>query len=129
MMGYMHRKNSLAAQRYAERRQREDQAPRLHEQVPDLTSLRLEIAERSGPAQTQPNHIRRVVIDSAPALFLVRCGDPRCVDGDHDLTPAVMRALRAHQTSFDGNDDCAGSVGSSNCARALHFDAIAEYRH
>lgn len=124
----MRRKNGIAAQRFAERRQREDQAPRLHEQVPDLTSLRLEIAEQSDVGRTQPSHIRRVVVDSAPALFLVCCGDPRCVDGEHDLTSAVMRALREHQTTFQGNDACGGSVGSSACARALHFDAVAEYR-
>jgi hypothetical protein len=120
-----HRKNSPAAQRFADRRQRENEAQRLCVQVPNLTDLRLEIEERAGVGGTK--HTRRVVIDSAPALFLVPCGDPRCIDGEHDLTPTVMRALRAKETSFAGDDDCRGSIGSSACARVLHFDAVASY--
>jgi hypothetical protein len=123
-----YRKHGAAAARFAERRRREDDAPRLSEQVPELISLRLEIEERSGVAGTQPRHIRRFVIDRAPALFLVPCGDPRCTDGEHDLTTVVMRALRARETSFQGTDGCTGSVGPGPCERVLHFDAIAEYR-
>jgi hypothetical protein len=122
-----YRKHGAAAARFAERRRREDDAPRLCDEVPNLRSLRLEIEERSGIAGTQPKHIRRFVVDRAPALFLVPCGDPRCVEGEHDLTMLVMRALRAQETCFQGTDDCAGSVGSSPCGRVLHFDAFAEY--
>jgi hypothetical protein len=124
MMNY--RKNSPAAQRFAERRRREDDAPRLCDEVPDLVSLRIEIEERSGVTGTE--HIRRFVIDRAPALFLVPCGDPRCTGGEHDLTTPVMRALRAHEKVFEGDDVCMGSVGPNPCSRVLHFDAIAEYR-
>jgi hypothetical protein len=120
------RNNSPAALRFADRRQRENDAPRLSGEVPCLMSLRLEIEERTGVGGTK--HIRRIVIGSAPALFLVPCGDPRCTDGEHDLTYAVMRALRARETSFEGTDECMGSTGSSNCGRVLHFDARAEYR-
>jgi hypothetical protein len=67
------------------------------------------------------------VVDQAPALFLVPCGDPRCADGEHDLTTTVMRALRQHETAFKGQDECRGSVGPSACSRVLHFDAVAEY--
>jgi hypothetical protein len=124
MMNY--RRNSPQAQRFAERRRREDEASRLHEVVPDLVSLRLDIEERSdGGGNT---HTRRVVVDQAPALFLVLCGDPRCTDGEHDLTSAVMRALRTHETSFHGEDECRGSVGPSPCSRVIRFDAKAEYR-
>lgn len=122
-----YRKHGAAAARFAERRRREDDAPRLCDQVPGLLSLRLDIEERSGIAGTQPKHIRRFVVDRAPALFLVPCGDPRCVDGEHDLTTLIMRALRAHETSFQGTDECTGSLGPSPCDRVLHFDAIAEY--
>ena len=41
-------KQSAAAQRAAERRERENNAPRLADEVPDLVSLHLEIEERSG---------------------------------------------------------------------------------
>jgi hypothetical protein len=123
-----YRRHGAAAARFAERRRREDDAPRLSQQVPNLASLRLEIEERTGVTETQPKHIRRFVIDRAPALFLVPCGDPRCTDGEHDLTTAVMRALRASETSFGGNDECMGTIGTSPCGRVLHFEAVAEYR-
>ena len=123
-----HRRNGPAAQRYAERRQREDEAPKLCNQVPTLTSLRLEIEERAGLGATK--YIRTFQIDHAPALFLVPCGDPRCVDGGHDLTTDVLRALRAREASFEGVDECPGSVGTnaSPCVRVVHFHGMAEYR-
>jgi hypothetical protein len=119
------RRNSLAAQRFAVRRVREDEAPKLSAQIPALSSLRLAIQEKSGAGGT--NHIRRVLVDTAPALFLVPCGDPRCTNGEHDLTRSVLHSLRAGETSFRGSDDCTGSIGSSPCLRVLHFDGTAEY--
>jgi len=119
-------RNSPQAQRFAERRRREDEAPRLREQVPNLVSLRLDIEECTGVGANA--YTRRVVIDCAPALFLVPCGDPRCIDGEHDLTTDVMRALRSRGTSFHGEEGCRGSVGPSACSRVLHFDVIADYR-
>jgi hypothetical protein len=124
--GVISRRFSPQAQRFAERRRREDDAPRLHDQVPDLLSLRLDIED--GLAVGGNKHTRRVVIDRAPALFLVPCGDPRCTSGEHDLTTTVMRALRTRETSFRGEDACAGTVGQSACSRVLRFDATAEYR-
>ena len=87
---------------------------------------RNEIEERSGAGATK--HIRRFVVDHAPAVFLVPCGDPRCSEGGHNLTQEVMRALRASQTSFAGSDDCAGFIGPSACLRVVHFDGTARYR-
>src|SRR5271170_1043639 len=116
----MPRRNSQAALRFAERRRREDEALKLCQQVPALASLEIEIEERSGAGGTK--HIRRFMVDHAPALFLVSCGDPRCTEGEHDLTHEIMRALRASRTSFRGSDDCAGSIGSSSCLRVVHFD-------
>jgi hypothetical protein len=120
-----HRTNSLAAQRFADRRQREDDAPKLGQEVPTLTHLALDIEERTGVGGTR--HLRRIMVDRAPALFLVPCGDPRCVDGEHDLTMTVMRALRAHETKFQGTDECRGSLGPAYCTRVLHFEGKAEY--
>jgi hypothetical protein len=123
----MNRKNSPQAMRFADRRQRENEAPRLHDQIPNLISLQLDIEDRSGVAGGS-EHIRRVVVDRAPALFLVPCGDPRCADGEHDLTTTVMNALRSKETSFHGMDSCMGSVGPSACSRVLQFEAVAAYR-
>jgi hypothetical protein len=122
----MKRRNNAAAERFAERRRREQDAPRLTEQVPNLVSLEIAIDERSGV--TGIKHMRRVVVDQAPALFLLPCGDSRCADGEHDLTTTVMRALRAHETSFQGTDSCVGSLGPASCGRVVHFEAVAQYR-
>jgi hypothetical protein len=125
---YSHRKQNVAAQRFAERRRREDDAPRLSAQVPDLVSLRLEVEERSGEAQVEPAHIRRVVVEHAPALFLIPCGDPRCNDGGHDITRSIMNSLTSHEKDFRAEDACGGYTGTSGCSRVLHVHATAEYR-
>jgi hypothetical protein len=110
------RRDSPTAIRFAERRRREDDAPKLRAQVPNLVSLQLDIDDR------------RVVIDRAPALFVWPCGDPQCANGEHDLTTTVMSALRAHETSFHGEDACMGSVGPNACSRVLQFEAFAAYQ-
>jgi hypothetical protein len=122
-------KLSAAAQRAQERRERENSAPRLADAVPGLVSLRLEIEERSEAASVnQPKYIRRIVVATGPALFLVPCGDSKCTDGGHDLTDTIMHALQGHRTEFSGDHACQGSIGTASCARILHFDAVAEYR-
>ena len=81
------RRVSEAALRAADRRRREDDAPRLHDAVPALDSLRLEIEERrGGGVLAGGTHIRRIMVEHAPALFDLPCGDRTCKDGGHDLT-------------------------------------------
>jgi hypothetical protein len=125
-----YRKTSPAALRSAERRQREDEAPRLGGEVPELESLKLSIEERSvGSALSAPKHVRHIVVATAPALFLVACGDPRCIDGGHDITHEVMSALRAQRETFEGEHECRGMLGPSPCTRVIAFSADAIYRH
>jgi len=119
-----------AARRTAERREREDGAPRLKAQIPDIQGLRLDIEERRGTwpsADPQGSHVRRIVVATAPALFIITCHDPECRDGGHDVTASVMRALRAREARFEGADRCQGRVGSSDCQRAIRYVGIAEY--
>lgn len=123
------RRPNAAALRAAERREREDRAPRLNAEAPDLKGLKLEIEESSnGSPVAEPKHTKRVVVDHAPALFLLPCGDSRCQDGGHDVTYSIMRSLREKQTKFSGEDSCNGSVGSAPCGRTLHYEATAEYK-
>ena len=118
-----------AAERSAERRRREDEAPRLREVVPGLESLKLEIAERRGDAPiTEASYVRRVVVEHAPAMFLVPCGDTSCRDGGHDITHAVMRGLSDRRTEFEGEDHCHGRTGNADCPRILRFVATAVYQ-
>lgn len=125
----MWRRNQEAAQRFAERRQREDDAPRLAAVVPSLETLRLEVQEsRSGISNPEASHIRHIVVAHAPALFVVPCHDAQCKDGGHDVTSEIMHALRSHLPRFEGEDACPGSVGTANCARVLRYVAVATYR-
>lgn len=122
------RRNSEAAQRAAARRQREDEAPRLLAEVPSLESLRLEVEERREHGTVSSTHIRRVVVENAPALFVVACNDRACKDGGHDITSEVMRALRGKKTDFDGSHACEGQVGTARCASIMHYKGVATYR-
>ncbi len=125
----MHRRGSEAAQRYEARRQREDESPRLIKEVPSLESLKLEIEERRPSAQNpETTYIRRIVVESAPALFALVCGERDCEDGGHDITYPVMASLRRGSTKFEGEDVCHGSVRTTTCGRILRYMATATYR-
>jgi hypothetical protein len=125
----MWRQNREVTRRTAERRQREDEAPRLAAAIPALQGLRLEVLEHSSsishPAHT---HVRHVVVASAPALFVVPCHDTQCKDGGHDLTQEILAALRGRNARFEGEDVCRGSVGSAGCSRTLGYVAVATYQ-
>ncbi len=96
--------------------------------MPKLATLSIEVSERrDGSPMAELSHIRRVVVDHAAALFVLPCGDARCKDGGHDVTRAVMAALRAGETRFEGEDVCLGSVGTSRCSRVCHYLGAATY--
>jgi len=125
----MKRRNDEAAQRFADRRRREDDAPRLQAEIVELESLRLEVEERrSGISNPGASHVRRIVVSHAPALFVLPCHDSQCKEGGHDVTHSIMHALRAREELFEGEDACGGVVGSSACQCILHYVATATYR-
>jgi hypothetical protein len=124
----MNRRYSEAAERFAERRRREDEAPRLRVRIPNLISLRLEVEERrSSSVVVESRHVRHIV-DSAPALFVLPCSDPACKDGGHDVTSQMLRGLLAGSERFDVEDACMGEIGTAHCGRILKVTAIAKYR-
>jgi hypothetical protein len=123
------RRKTEAAERFAERRRREDAAPRLKDRAPELESLRLEIEELHDTSDTaRAKHVRHIVVEHAPALFVFPCGDPSCEGGGYDVTDAVMRALDSHAEHFTAEDHCYGSVGSASCARTLRVNGTATYK-
>jgi hypothetical protein len=127
---YNRRRQSEASQRATERRQREDEAPRLKQQISGLIELRLEIEERLGDsAVAAARHTRHIIVDRAPALFDLPCTESSCRDGGHDLTSEIMRALRSMATEFRGQDACLGRMGAGAdpCRRVLHYVAYAKY--
>ncbi len=124
----MRPRNREAAERAAERRRRETEAPRLLSVVPNLTSLRLEVEERRADhALAETAHVKRVVVEHAPALFVLPCTDRSCKEGGHDVTSEVMRNLWDKRERFSGEDACSGSTGSAPCQRVLHYVAVAEF--
>jgi hypothetical protein len=123
------RRGRAAAERSSERRRREDEAPRLAAVAPELESLRLEISEKRGDIGiAEASHIRRVVVEHAPALFLIPCGESSCREGGHDVTRQVLRALEQKSTQFEGEDPCSGQTGTAPCTRTLVFTAHATYK-
>jgi hypothetical protein len=125
----MRRRRSDAAERAAERRSREDAAPRLKARAPDLTSLKLEVEESHETVGAgEPKHVRHIVVERAPALFILPCGDRSCEGGGYDITTAVMRAVEAHEEHFRAEDCCHGTVGNASCGRSLRVTGTATYR-
>lgn len=118
-----------AAERFAERRRRENEAQRLQTLVPKLETLRFELEEhRAGNPLAQSAHVRPIMVATAPALFVFPCQDPTCKDGGHDVTAQVCTSLRNGLSRFEGEDSCRGQTGSADCSRRLKFVATATYR-
>ncbi len=114
--------------RFNERRKREDEARRLVEQVPKLRTLKLEIEEQRGTsALAETRHVRVIVVERAPALFILPCGDRDCRDGGHDVTDAVLRGLQAESERFEIDDACIGNIRGAECGRTVHIIARATY--
>jgi hypothetical protein len=118
-------RSRAAALRSAERRRREDEARRLLDEVPSITSLRIEIVEKTASAASK--HVKLIVVQRAPALFVIPCGDASCQDGGHDITSEVMAGLRSRRTEFGGESGCSGMTGSASCSRAIDYHILAAY--
>jgi hypothetical protein len=111
-----------------DRRRREDEAARLRAEVPRLESLVLEIQETGpGGGLVDQRHIRRIVVEHAPALFDLPCVDRSCEDGGHDVTLEVMRRLREGAARFNGEHTCSGQRGGGQCGRVLRYMGVATY--
>jgi len=125
----MYRRNSEAAERARQRQQREDEAARLKDEVPRLADLKLEVSFRRGDTDvSESTHIRRVVVERAPALFFIPCANRDCHDGGHEVTLDVMRALRGGLEKFEGTHSCSGTIATASCTGIVRWVGIAAYR-
>ena len=127
----MFHRNHEAAERARQRQQTEDDAPRLSTEVPNLKSLKLTYSYKRGEARIgESTHSRLVVVERAPALFVVPCSDRDCKDGGHDITSRVMQALKSGRATFEGDDPCHGALGSAGvrCSSVLSYGGEAVYR-
>lgn len=124
----MYRRNNDAQERFLERKRRDDEAPRLLSEVPNLTGLRFDIREHTpGNSFSTSTYVRRIVVEHAPARFFIACSDPTCRDGGHDLTREVMWQLQRGETTFEGDSECCGQTRMSTCRRVVHYAAVAAY--
>lgn len=112
----------------AEARRREDAAPRLRDVVPALRAMRLHIEDRrgNGRVSTLP-YTRHVIVETGPALFAVRCTEPKC-SGRHELTDNIMRGLSEAQARCEGESLCSGAVGEAACDHTLRYVCEAEFQ-
>jgi hypothetical protein len=114
--------------RFNERRKREDEARRLIAQVPKLRTLKLEVEEQRGTsALAETKHVRVIVVERAPALFLLPCGDRDCRDSGHDVTDAILRGLQSDAERFEVEDACIGNIRGAECGRTVRIVAKASY--
>ena len=121
-------RNAEAVKRTADRRQREDDAPRLLEAAKGLRTFFIELEESDlQSADPAACYVRRFVLATAPALFFLPCGDPKCRGGGHDITDTVLAGLRSHQPRTEGESRCAGVIGEVSCTRKLRFEAVASF--
>ena len=112
----------------SERWKREDEAPRLKDRVPSVSSLRLDLEEfAEDRSVVGTRRVRHIVVDKAAALFEIPCSDSKCENGGHDVTREIMEALVQRRPSFEFRSDCAGNVGGQPCGRALAVTASADY--
>lgn len=123
-----YRRQSEAALRFEERSRRENEARRLHDLVPRLEALRIELEEyRHDGTSPLVRHTRHIVVERAPALFVIVCGDQSCVDGGHELTREFLRELASSSMKFAGEHECQGRRNGENCRHKLRYTAQAKY--
>jgi hypothetical protein len=110
-----------------ERRRRQDAAPRLRDEIVGLLSLRLTFEDLKADGRTSLlRYTRPIAVASAPAHFEFRCMHAEC-DGEHDLTGAILPALRESRRTFAGESNCGGLVAGLPCDRTITYTFKATY--
>lgn len=128
-MSRFRQRQSESSRLAAERRRREDGAPRLVQAIPLLESLSIEVEERrGGSVASESKYVRHFLLPQASSRFELPCMDSECEDGGHDITDGVLRALRSGSTYFEGEDSCNGHLRTANCTRVIHWVTKAKYR-
>lgn len=113
----------------SERWQREDAAPRLTAELPDLLTLSLQLRNRTDDTSTPGrSRIQHVIVARAAALFEIACVEPKCESGGFDLSTDVLAALRQRKETLEGEAQCGGTVGQGYCRCTLLYVMKATYR-
>lgn len=123
----MRKKRTNAGVTADQRRERENQAPRLHDEIPVLRDLTITVEESTRDGVGVTTHKRRIVVGSAPAYFEIACSDRDCLEGGFDITDTLMRAMRSGKPRIEGQVSCSGTVGEAPCSHTITFAAEASY--
>jgi hypothetical protein len=123
----MYKRDPARTEATAAFRRRHDAAPLLRDVAPELKALRLTFDDARPDQSSGRAYARPVIVESARAHFEVRCLEPRC-DGLHDLTAAILRAIRERQTSASITSECNGTINNQPCTRTLVCVCEASYR-
>jgi hypothetical protein len=123
MRGWQNRRTART-----DRWKRENDAPRLKDEVPKLESVRMSLEEfGGGHSIAGTSRVQHVVVAQASSRFEIPCGDSKCEEGGHDLTHEALAQLRAGKDAFEGTSICIGRVGERPCERMLKYSVQAKY--
>ncbi len=123
MRGWQNRRTART-----DRWKRENDAPRLKDEVPKLQTVRMNLEEYSGGHSVAgTSRIQHVVVAQASSRFEIPCGDSKCEEGGHDITRDALAQLRAARPEFEGSSVCVGHVGERPCERQLKYSVQAKY--
>jgi hypothetical protein len=112
----------------SDRWKRENDAPRLKDEVPGVLKLQLELEElQEDRPIAGTRRVRHFVLANASARFEIPCGEEKCEGGGHDVSHEVLSRLRAREPAFSGRNNCGGMVKDRGCDRTLRYAALAEY--
>ena len=119
-------KNPRAEHRQAQR-QRVDEAQRLVEKFPELTSLKgnLEFVDQEGSTRaTEMKYSAN--LEHVKSVLVFTCPVPECVGGDFDLTAKLAEAVTKRRTVVAGEMRCLGNHKKASgkvipCGRILHY--------
>jgi len=119
-------KNPRAEHRQAQR-QRVDEAQRLVEIFPELTSLKgsLEFVDQDGSSRaTEMKYSAN--LEHVKSVLVFTCPVPECTGGDFDLTVKLAEAVAKRRTVVVGEMPCLGNHKKASgkvipCRRVLHY--------
>ncbi len=122
-------------ERRRKRRMRDAAAERIETAFPDVSEIFLEVGLTN---ESDPNFDRQLVRNQYvrgprySADFSFDCCNKDCVDGGHDITAELLRAINAKRTTVSGENVCQGwqceqCIGSTRCLCRLKYTARISY--
>lgn len=102
-------------------------APCLAEKYRQLKSLQVQVGYYSPDGTTAYRQVRHEVnLDHAKAVFRLDCCNDECIQGDHELTDELAKAVAKRSKTVAGELRCAGwqnkaSIQKTRCNHVLRY--------